>query len=302
MRKLVVLFTGQVRSFWETWDNIVRNVMEPARREGFCVVLGVCLDKTTKNRHVVWRDDAERADFIDAIRKRWKDWNGDDNRIYTCWVDRDDKLFHTMRESLTRYLRRGALSEFWFQYLINRSGSCIEYVQFVRIYETVMTHETFSPDDLLIRVRTDVLLRHPLSFSFLDQTTMLWDPHTCLDIMKQFIPDADWDAFFREDTSREGSIYPVKNLSPRWIITLRKNLIYVMPVLEGIIIHALVMNYGDWDTVHENLYWFNAESQFRGCLRHHSFLVLDFSQQCDECFDTDFVNKSDTLPIYTIQR
>lgn len=302
MRKLVVLLTGQVRSFWETWENMVMNVMEPARRDGFCVILGVCLDKTTKNRHVVWRDDDERAKFIDDMTTRWEQWNGYKGRMYHCWVDRDDVLFHEARDSLLRYLRRGMLSEFWYQYLVNRSGSCIEYVQFVRIYETVMKNEAFSADDLLMRARTDILLRHPLSFSFLNPTVMLWDSHTCIDIMKKFVPDADWTSFFREETSREGSIYPVKNLSPRWIITFRKNLIYIMPVLEGIILFNVIKHYGDWDTVEENLYWFNAESQFRGCLRHHSFLVLDFSQQCDECFDRGFIDKSDTLPIYTIQR
>jgi len=301
MRKLIIILTGQERSLWETWKNLKTMVLDPARDAGLDVVLGVCADDHSRARGFLWASEEEKREFETRLVSLWKGWD-DRARLYYRWAGRSDPLFVRARESLQAYRDRGALADYWYHYLVDRSGSCIEYAQFGRIYQVIVENEVLQPDDLLLRTRTDILFRYPLDLSALS-SPFLMNPETTLDgVIKALLPGTRHaDLEFRERDDRESCIYPKVRLWNRWIITLRKNLIFVLPAVEAAVLTKIPTTFGDWDTEGENVYWFNAESQFRGCLRHHFFTVYEYSQDHDECFG-DFSEKSSLLPVYGIQR
>jgi hypothetical protein len=146
--------------------------------------------------------------------------------------------------------------------------------------------------DLLLRIRTDVLFQHDMHLSFLDVRTATW-----ASAFSQLFPTHN--VFFENHKQEMGREYSIYNVSDRWIITLRKNLIYLLPFDQARIIADMILYYGDWDSPRHNAYWFNAESQFRGCLRHHGFTVFEYSQTHDECYDNP---DTERFPVYAIQR
>jgi hypothetical protein len=295
MKKFVIVLTGQERTFWKTWENLREMILDPVRGFGYEVVLGVCTDREFRGRGRVWESEDERHGFVARLEAEWEAWNGDGKRLYHLWVDRTDPLFAQAIWSLDTYRKNNVLTPEWRDYLVRRSGSCIEYVQFSRIHS--LLEEAVAggggEDDLLFRTRTDILFRHPINIP----------PDVSKRIVEvsELFPGAGSGVFARKEQGRESSFFPSRPFPGRWIITLRKNLVFLLPFCSSSILREVAPHYGDWDHPDENRYWFNAESQFRGCLRHHCFTIVEFSQSRDECFG-DFATQSDTLPVYAIQR
>lgn len=289
MKNIVIVLTGQERTFWRTWENLKEMILGPVREAGYEVTLGVCMDGEYRATGRTWESEEERQSFVARLYEEWETWNGNKDRLYHLWVYRADPLFTQAVHSLDTYHRNNTLAHQWREYLVHRSGSCIEYVQFNKIHS--LMEEAMAPpgdDDLLLRTRTDILFRHPISIP----------PDVSRGVTGLF-PGAgviDWKKGGRETSYNPPMPYP-----GRWIITLRKNLIYLVPLRASVILREVASHYGDWDHPDENNYWFNAESQFRGCLRHHCFTIHEYSQSKDECFG-DFVSQTDTLPVYAIQR
>jgi hypothetical protein len=198
--------------------------------------------------------------------------------------------------SLEHYRNHQKLDPYWFEYLVHRSGSCFEYAQAARLYEKLCPQHEFSDQDLLLRTRTDVLLRHPFHLDHHPTQVV-----TTRDMFRSLFPTCHHFDQWEEQGGREVSVFPPEFLPGRWAITLRKNLVYLMPMQAGRVLLELARHYGDWDSVDQNRYWFNAESQFRGCLRNHHFTVWEFSQQKDECYG-GFDDNPEDFPLYAIYR
>ena len=77
---------------------------------------------------------------------------------------------------------------------------------------------------------------------------------------------------------------------------------YLLPMKEAYTIVEMMKRYGDWDEVVNNIFWFNAESQFRGYFRQRKFTVYEFSQEEDE--SSQPLDQLDTQkwPLYVIRR
>lgn len=240
----------------------------------------------------------ERQVFKTHLQNEWTLLQHPPEHLLIEWIDRTDPYFSMSVGSLEKYRQTQQLSDSWWEYLVLRSGSCLEYVQMVRLYNIICSQQEISKDDLLLRTRTDVLLRHSLHLDKIHPTE-----HTSTrEIFQQLFPTSShFSQFQDEPQGREVSIFHSSFQQDRWVITLRKNLFYIMPMTAGIFLEKLVSCYGDWDTPEFNAYWFNAESQFRGCFRKHHFTVWEYSQQKDECHG-DFNNLMDHFPIYAIYR
>jgi len=295
-RRLFIFMTGQYRQFWHSWNNLVENVLRPAE-PFFDVYVCVGMDKKMKYKGVVWFD-LDRQVFETHLRSEWLLLNYPAERLMLEWIESaNEPYFLQAMSSLQNYRDNGKLDQYWYDYLIFRSGSCIEYAQMARLYDLVCSQYKMNDDDLMMRTRTDILFRHPLHIDSLpiDKTS------STKDIFQSLFPSSPHFDNFAEISGREYSIFPPEFTPGQWVITMRKNLIYIMPLKTGALLLEIAKRYGDWDVHEMNHYWFNAESQFRGCFRHHNLYVWEYSQDRDECYG-GFENQPEDFPIYAIYR
>ena len=307
MRKLVIFMTGQFRSFWKAYSNMMKNIVQPAEDCGYTVILCVGIDSVMKTRGVKWTVE-DRKKESEIIGNTWLAERGGKNRGFIMeWIDKTHSDFKMAETSLEWFHNKGSLPTYWKDYLLERSGSCIEYVQFNALMTRCEKEFEFLPEDLLLRTRTDILLRYKMDFQ--EVYTKTPPPHICSvfhEIPEENKMKIDWKRTGEREASIEqplieGDTDHAEEI--KWIITFRKNLIYMIPLRYASTICNVARYYGNWDTPQENRYWFNAESQFRGCLRTHGFNVLEYSQDVDECHDEDeFGESAHRLPIYAIMR
>lgn len=290
MRKLFVFITGQYRRFWHSWNNIVETILKPSN-PFFEIHVCVGMDRSGH----LW-GDKDRDIFETHLRNEWGLLQYPAQHLMMVWIDPQDSYFKKSVASLEHYLEQQKLDLYWFQYLVHRSGSCIEYAQISRLYEMVCFQYEINENDLMLRTRTDILLRHPLQLDIFPTGKM-----STKEIFQKLFPTCHVFDKWEEQGGREVSIFPPDFVKDRWIITLRKNLVYIMPLKAGSFLTKLADHYGDWDTPEMNNYWFNAESQFRGCFRLHHFTLWEYSQHKDECYD-NFDNHHEDFPVYAIYR
>lgn len=292
-RRLFIFITGQYRKFWHSWNNLMETVIIPSI-PFFDIYVCVGMD-------AVWRTPGhllshmDRQIFESMLKDEWQKKFPIEHLIME-WIRHDDPYYQKAVTSLEKYKDNGTLHPYWFEYLTFRSGSCLEYAQIARIYEIVTSRYELRDSDLMLRTRADILLRHGIHLNFEP-----WNSASTKDIFQSLFPTCHYFVDWKEKEGRECSIFPETFHQNEWIITLRKNLVYVMPLKAGRLLSKIAGHYGDWDTEKDNHYWFNAESQFRGCFRHHQFTLWEFSQDKDECVD-NFHNLIEDFPIYAIYR
>lgn len=260
----------------------------------------VCMgiDKTWRSTGILWTD-SEREVFQTHLQNEWEILKMPATNLMVEWIDyMSNSYFKMSVSSLTRYQQLGKLDREWFNYLVMGSGSCIEYAQFATVYDIITSHYEISHEDLMLRTRTDIMLRHALCLDNFNPSGV----STTVQIFQSLFPSSSNHLLqWEEKGGREASYYPPSFQPQKWVVTLRKNLVYIMPLSAGKYICQVSRQYGDWDALDSNHYWFNAESQFRGCLRHHGFTIWEYNQTKDECVD-DFESLKDEFPIYAIYR
>jgi len=294
MRRLAIFMTGQYRHFWMSWNNLVEKIITPLSPH-FDISLSIGMDKKWKQRNgsLLWSQE-DMGEFEEKMRNEWSVvLNKPAENLIIEWMDTSNPFFQSAVASLRHYVNTKRLSEYWFNYLVHRSGSCVEYAQFARLYEIYEKKFQIADEDLLMRTRCDILLRHPFNINKLPLTE---------NVFQQLVPTSTLFENYVEKEGYENSIHPTAIIPDRWAITFRKNLVYIMPLKSAKIVMDVAIHYGDWDSVGNNTYWFNAESQFRGCLRFLQFRVWEHSQSKDECYEANFDDLEDDFPIYAIKR
>jgi len=303
--RLILFMTGQYRRFERSWENLRDRVIVPAKKEGIDVHVYIGMDGDLKSRGEGWKVEEQRR--LEEDMMRLKKESGVES-LSLLWIHRQDPHMREAVCSIKDYRDRGRLADSWLDYLVHRSGSCFEYAQFnVLLDRCIEEQSPFYAEDILMRTRTDIYLRHPLSFRRCARLPSFpMNDSSIAGVLSMMFPNSI-DADYTQEKSIETSIinpHIRKTFSDRWIITLRKNLVYLLPLQHAHILSQVCRHYGDWDTMDRNTYWFNAESQFRGCLRHHYFAVVEYSQHGDEFHDGDIDSKEmvEKLPVYAILR
>jgi len=300
--------TGQLRRLWNAWDILQSRVIEPAVEDGFEVHVYIGLDADLRKPGVGWKENEKK--LVEEETAKLKNRSKIVSSVSLTWIGRDSPHMLGAVRSIADYRRREKLAENWFDYLVHRSGSCFEYAQLNTLMDKCTEEQSpFQKDDLLLRTRTDIFLRYPLRLPVCSQFPLLpMDDASIASVLSQMFPNAI-DKNYIQEKNIETSILmsDVRDtFSDRWIVTLRKNLIYVLPLQQAHILTRIAKYYGDWDTVDRNPYWFNAESQFRGCLRHHFFAVVEHSQNHDQFFgmgnEIHLPENVEKFPIYAILR
>lgn len=273
-RRLFIFLTGQPRCFQTAFQSLIHSLIKPNQEwHEYYLFIGV---------------DADEPLLIPDGSKQWFSF------LSSCLARKQDCPDFEMGK---QHLLKTPLCPSWKDYLLNRSGSVLEYAQFSLLFQQAIALFPPKTTDLLLRFRTDTILTTPWVLPRFPPCILF--SSSPLRVFTEQFPNApirDW----KPDESREGCILPPLRRPNKWIISLRKNLLYLTPYENGSWIQCVVRYYGKWDRPTENDYWFNAESQFRGLFRENGFLVLDFSQQKDEAHPS--CPPAPEFPIYAIQR
>lgn len=178
------------------------------------------------------------------------------------WFYRNDPHIKLWMESQLENLRFST-ADFWKDYL-KTSGSMVEYVQLYRCWRQMIQHEEYDKTtyDYVVRLRTDVVVATPLDFSKLPETDKTMDG-----VLNWLSPGRKQNGHFEEYTE----VTPEKkDETPDldlWILTVRKNVFYVMPRKTAEIVSSLGYLYASIQPKLEqyNSYtvWYDAESQLQ---------------------------------------
>ncbi len=291
--RIAVILSGALRTIQKTMKYLKKNVLLTPEYELF-----ICVQNDTAQSEEEWST-------------WWRQEVGPWIRNLT-WFSMDrvaDWVVH--RERLLAHM---PLEESWKSYLRN-SGSMVEYVQLQLAYLEITQYEQLNGFryDYVIRTRTDSIYAKPVDFHWLQ-----WTEQDVADRMnrirnelqlshKDSSPPSVVTYFMSTLLSDEvipnierinaSSLWNPTDSPPmtasalhayltkgRYILTLRKNNLYVVRRDLFYMIPSLATLYGQFRSPYSDNYWFNAEGQFRDACYFSCVTVFDYT--------TDFEEKS----------
>ena len=224
------------------------------------------------------------------------------------WMDPAAEEWTIPRDRLLSTLHH--VPEQWRDYL-RHSGSMVEYYQLYRAYLQMCGFEAKHGFrfDWIIRTRTDSIFTQPIDFHWLE-----WSEHTIqerMDAIRQRLPGQNptaedvWSAYMSTLIS-DKTIPNLSNLlrdprilagtatpktaaemgqyvrEGRYILTFRRNNLYVVRRDLFYLIPSLATLYGTFRSPESDDYWFNAEGQFRDACTYSGLSVFDYSTVHEE--------------------
>ncbi len=293
--RVAVILTGALRTIKRTMKYLKQNVLLGPEYDLFACVQH---DGTTGSEHdwTMW----------------WRDEVGPWLRSLT-WFSLDhvaDWVVH--RERLLSHM---SIPEGWKQYL-RCSGSMIEYVQLQLAYFEMTDHEHRGDFkyEYVMRARTDAIYAKPVDFHWLrwseddvaariaavsDALRLCGKPHDHQEVMTYFMATLLSDdslpniehihASYQPSCTDDPAQAPVSPAAlreylaaGRYILTLRKNNLYILRRDLFNMIPCIAGMYGQFRCAASDDYWFNAEGQFRAACYHSGVAVFDYSTSFEE--------------------
>lgn len=292
MRRVAVILTGALRTIRRTIRFLKRNVLYVA---GDQVQVFACLQNDTSISEDEWNAwfDTQIGGYLQPIE----------------WIPKEGTAEWTaVRDRLLTGPLQG-VSEQWRHYL-QHSGSMIEYHQLYLAYLHMCTFEAVHRMrfDWLIRARTDSIFTQPVDFRWLG-----WSDHGIeerMDVLRAYLSkdataaerlDAmmstlmsdkvipNFPRILRDPRIAAGTPIPETPAEMnryiregRYILTLRKNNLYVVRRDLFYLIPSLATLYGTFRSPNADDYWFNAEGQFRDACEYAGLSVFDYSTVHEE--------------------
>jgi len=291
--RTVVIFTGALRTIKKTIRYFKQNVL----RDGVDVF--ACVQNDTQQSEEEW-NQWFRTQLGDHLRSI--EWFSLAN--HPEWVTHRDRLIDHI-----------PLDNGWKHYL-RTSGSMIEYFQLQLAHMKVCLYEQRNgfQYDYLVRGRTDSIYAKPVDFHWLhwtDQevadrmerirTEMI---RSAIDVTERSLLQYFMSTLLSDTTipnlSRiladcvlnDADRPPIGSLTPsalrayvtngRYILTLRKNNLYLVRRSLFFLIPSLGTIYGLPRTPAADDYWFNAECQFRSACYLSGMSIFDYSTLFEE--------------------
>ena len=220
---------------------------------------------------------------------------------YKDWVGHRELLLQNMR-----------IDQTWKDYL-RRSGSMIEYFQLQLAYMKMTDYEHYNrfEYDYLIRARTDSIYTKPIDFHWLHWTPsdvaervgivkkelrlskiseeLLFPYFMSTIVSDDVIPNIQY--IHAGYYPYQGFVDPLDLLSlhtyikeGRYILTFRKNNLYIVRRNLFHLIPSLGTMYGQFKSLYSDQWWFNAEGQFTSVCYHAMLNTHDYN--------TDFEDRS----------
>ena len=291
--KTAVLLTGALRTIRKTMRYLKQNVLLSEDYHLF-----ICVQNDTPQSNSEW--DAWWQQEVGPWMKDHVVWFSLDT--YSDWVKGRDRLLEHM-----------ILPVAWKNYL-RSSGSMIEYAQLELAYLKVSHYEQLHGMryDYIVRARTDSIYCKPVDFHWLSWSVeevearmqrvrqeleacgKVATNHTvAVAFMATLLSDdvlpnlKQIEAGFQSSpvekelpfNAEEMQVYLRKG---RYILTLRKNNLYLVRRELFYLIPSLASLYGHLKSPCSDDYWFNAEGQFRDACYYSCVDVFDYSTLLEE--------------------
>ena len=292
--KVAVLFTGALRTIKKTMRYLKQNVLLHSDVHVFA-----CLQNLKTNPTEDWNTWLRTVLGSNCMSITWIDHD-----IYSQW--------EPQRENLLRHM---AISEEWKAYL-RHSGSMIEYLQLQQAYLAMCNYEQLLgfQYDHVIRMRTDTVVAKPLDFHWLSWTDAQVEER--MGAIRQKLVESGMDSepksvfsYFMSTVLSDDLIPNLKQLligylpshtagkqdvpssphqvnkylrSGKYILTIRKNLVYVVRRSLFHMIPSLASLYGTFRSPYSDHCWFNAECQFQGACYHAGLSSHEYSSAFEE--------------------
>lgn len=278
--KTAVILTGALRTIKKTVHYLNQNVL----REG--VHIFACIQNDTSTPEEEW-DTWLAEQFGDHLKS-------------TIWFTLDK--YPDLVAQRDRLLEQMDITEGWKNYL-RSSGSMIEYFQLQLSYINMCKHERSGKYDYLVRARTDTIYNKPVDFHWLNWTDE--EISLRLDRIRSAfteISTKDLFMYFMNTIISDDLIpnvkelmaeycpcatEPIIDLTPnalgkyiregRYILTIRRNNLYVVRRDLFCLIPSLSTMYGTLTSPYSDAYWFNAECQFRSACYHSCLTIFDYN-------------------------
>ena len=288
--KTAVLFTGALRTVKKTIRYLKENVLIHPDVHVFA-----CLQNDSALSEVEWNEwfRIELGNHIKTIT-----WFSD--AYYPSWA--------LEREIMLRHM---PLEDGWKNYL-RHSGSMVEYKQLQLAYLAMSNHEQQSFSyEYVIRARTDTIFAKKIDFHWISfseeqisERLQLIEKkllHEKMDssypsvfsyfmstlLSDDLIPNLN-NLLINYLPSEAGNSFPnAAELSDylrrgRYILTIRKNLLYIVRRSFFHAIPSIASLYGTFRSPHSDHHWFNAECQFQGACYHAGLSSHEYSSAFEE--------------------
>jgi hypothetical protein len=273
--KVAVILSGALRTIKKTISYLKKNVLiDPQNTDIFA-----CIQNDTSQSEEEWD-----LWFSHELGQSLKSISWFSYQKYPEWL--------AQRENLLQAIQ---LDVVWKNYL-RTSGSMIEYFQLhianLKMNQYEQTH--LFKYDYVIRARTDSIYAKPVDFHWLhwskeDIQKRLQKIETELELSNIPVTDENRLTYFMCTLISDDLIPNIQNIftdrqssdtilsdpstilsdlntylkEGRYILTIRRNNLYVIRRELFQLIPALGVNYGLMRTPHSDDYWFNAESQLK---------------------------------------
>jgi len=292
--KTAVLFTGALRTVKKTVRYLKQHLLLHPEVHVFA-----CLQNTTSDTTEMWNVWFRTVLGSHCISITWMD-----QTVISQWEPQRERLLHSM-----------SISENWKNYLRN-SGSMIEYVQLQYAYLAMCNYEQLLgfQYDYVIRARTDTVIAKPMDFHWLRWTDA--EVEQRMNTIRQKLVEEGMDSgptsvfsYFMSTVLSDDVIPNLKQLlvaylpshhasksdvpstsqqmmkylrKGKYILTMRKNLIYVVRRSFFHMIPALASLYGTFRSPYSDDCWFNAECQFQGACYYSGLSSHEYSTAFEE--------------------
>jgi hypothetical protein len=260
-----ILYTGALRTIIKTIKYMKDNLLLDDNRHVFA-----CLQNDTSKKNIVWEQWLRNKLGNNLKSIEW----------YTPNTFEKQEIIKTT-----------VVPENWKNYLVS-SGSMIEYHQLQLSYKKLcmMEHTKY---DYIIRYRTDTVFAKKIDFHWLNWTGE--DVQQRLNNIKNKVSDDKVTEYFMgtllDDCiidNKDISIMSISNdidncsitsdyiKNGRYILTYRKNLLYIVKRSYFYLIPSIYNLYGTIRYKHNDDYWFNSEGQFQGACYNSGLTIYDY--------------------------
>lgn len=292
--RVAVILSGALRTIKKTVRYLKANVLLTPDHDLF-----LCVQNDTSQSEEEWTTwwHQEVGPWIRSLvwfsKERMVDWS----------VHRERLLAHM------------PLEETWKNYLRN-SGSMIEYAQLHIAYLDLVEREYRCGwrYDYVVRARTDSIYTKPVDFHWLqwsddDVASRMGYLRAMLRVSGKDVTDQMVMTYFMATLLSDDVLSNIEHIhatyqphpaegglpscaaalrsylhTGRYMLTLRKNNLYLCPRASFYMIPSLGHMYGQFRSPYSDNYWFNAEGQFRDACYYSCVSVFDYT--------TDFEEKS----------
>lgn len=246
-----ILYTGEVRTMESVIDIFIKNVVVNEN-----VHVHAVLQSPTPN------------DIVHKIGNNLKSLQ---------WFDPLDTNWLTIKNKMANNI-----DPHWYDYIVNNSGSMVEYYQLYWAYLQMEAYEKKHDMkyDYILRIRCDCVITRPFCYDWIKYTKEQIDERLTLCKSSKIFMNSLLDSeryLIDIYIERSGDEHDVHQLlkDNYFLITFRENVMYFgsRKVFEQI--HTLGIHYGQFKS--DDHYWCNSEAQLKLYCKHYGIHVYDSS-------------------------